>query len=71
MIKEEIVNVLTGEKTIIKYTAKELAELKKQQAAAKAELDAELLAAEQKRAERKAVLEKLGLSEEEVNLLLR
>ncbi len=68
MIIEKIINVTTGEETIIEreLTAQELAEreaAQAQTAQAKAE-------AEAKAAQRAIILDRLGLTEEEAKLLL-
>lgn len=64
--KEKIVDVITGEEIWRDYTDAEIAEAQKAQAEAAAE--AAQLA--QKKADRKAILEKLGLTEEEAAVLL-
>lgn len=66
MYKEKIVDIETGEETWRDYTT---AEIKAVEAAQK---EAEQLAAEQaaKEAARKSILDKLGISEEEAQLLL-
>jgi hypothetical protein len=68
--REIITNAETGEETVRPYTAEEIAAVEAAKAAKKAEIDA--LAAEQaiKEAARKAVLDKLGLTAEEVAALL-
>ena len=66
MYKEKIVNIQTGEETWRDYTPAEIAEVEKAQAEAAAR------AAEQaeKEAARKAIFDKLGITEEEAKLLL-
>lgn len=67
---ETIFDITTGEETIRPYTAEEIAEVEALQAemdAAKAERDAEQA---ERDAARQAVLEKLGLSADEVAALL-
>ena len=66
MYKEKIIDIQTGEETWRDYTSKEIAEVEKAQAEAAA------FAAQQaeKEAARKAIFDKLGLSEEEAKLLL-
>lgn len=67
---ERIIDVTTGEETIRPYTKQEIAEvetLQAQLAAEKAKRDAEQAA---KDAARQAVLDKLGLSADEVAALL-
>ncbi len=66
MYKEKIVNVQTGEEIWREFSKEEIAEVEAAQAAY-AKQFAEI---EQKQAARLAVLEKLGLSEEEAKLLL-
>lgn len=68
MIIEKIVNVTTGEETVIEreLTAQEIAEREALQAQA-AQAQAE---AEAKAAQRASILERLGLTEEEAKLLL-
>ena len=65
-----VVDCSTGETTVVPLTAEEIAEL--EAAAAKAEADrvAAEAAAAAKAAERAAILEKLGLTEEEAAVLL-
>jgi hypothetical protein len=67
---EKIVDLITGEETIRPYTADEVAELEAQQAEAKAESDAQAKEQATKDAARQAVLDKLGLSADEVAALL-
>jgi hypothetical protein len=64
--KEVIYNVLTGETIERPYTAEEIAEVEK--AIADAEVEAQN--ANEKETRRNAVLEKLGLTEQEARLLL-
>ena len=67
---EKIVNIATGEETIRPYSVEEIAEAKAIEAqsnAAKAEHDAQETT---KAAARQAVLEKLGLTAEEMAALL-
>lgn len=66
MYKEKIINVETGEETWRDYTPAEIAEVEKAQTEAAAK------AAEQaaKDSARKAIFDKLGLTEEEAKLLL-
>lgn len=66
MYKEKIVNAITGEETWRDYTDAEIAEVEKAQAKAAAEAKE----ATEKDAARKAILEKLGITEEEAKLLL-
>jgi hypothetical protein len=66
MYKEKIVNVKTGEETWRDYTAEEIAEVEK----AKAEAAAKATEAAEKEAARKAIFDKLGITEEEAKLLL-
>lgn len=66
MYKEKIVNIETGEETWRDYTAAEIADIEKAQA------EAATRAAEQaeKEAARKAIFDKLGITEDEAKLLL-
>jgi hypothetical protein len=67
---EKIIDATTGEETIRPYTAEEIAAveaLQAEMAAAKAEHDAEQAA---KDAARQVVLDKLGLSADEISALL-
>jgi hypothetical protein len=66
MYKEKIVNAETGEETWRDYTAAEIAEVE----AAKAEAETQRIAQEAKAAEKAALLAKLGITEDEANLLL-
>lgn len=66
MYKEKIINAITGEESWRDYTPAEIAEVEKAQAEAAARI-AEQAA---KDAARKAIFDKLGLSEEEAKLLL-
>jgi hypothetical protein len=66
MYKEKIVNVLSGKETWRDYTAEEIAEVEKAQAEAKAEAEAEAKAASDKA----ALLDRLGITEDEAKLLL-
>lgn len=66
MYKEKIIDINTGEETWRDYSAEEIAKVEKAQAEA-AELNAQLAA---KDIARKAILEKLGLTEEEAKTLL-
>lgn len=66
MYKEKIIDIEIGEETWRDYTAEEIAEVEKAQAEAAKEL-AELAKIAENR---KAILEKLGLTEEEAKLLL-
>jgi len=70
MYKEKIIDVLTGEETLRDYTATEIAELeaiKAQREALQVQADVEQAA---KDAAKQAVLDKLGLSADEVAALL-
>lgn len=66
MYKEKIVNVATGEETWRNYTSEEIAKVEAAQAEA-AQRQAE---AETRAAQRAALLDKLGITEEEAKLLL-
>ncbi len=65
MLQEKIIDLATGEETVRDYTPEQLAEVKAEEAKAKA------LAEDQakKLAEKTAVFTKLGLTEEEVAAL--
>lgn len=65
MYREKIVNIETGEETWRDYTPEEIAEVEKGQMEAASRI--EKMTADD--AARKAILEKLGLSEEEAKLL--
>lgn len=67
---EKIVNAETGEETIRPYTAEEIAEVEALQAERKAEQALRNAEQATKDAARQAVLDKLGLSAEEVAALL-
>lgn len=66
MYKEKIVDVVSGEEIWRNYTAEEI------EAVEKAQAEAAVLAAElgAKEATRKAIFDKLGITEEEAKLLL-
>jgi N-acetylmuramic acid 6-phosphate (MurNAc-6-P) etherase len=66
MYKEKIVNVATGEETWRDYTAQEIAEVE----AAQAETAERLVEAEAKATQKAALLNRLGITEEEAKLLL-
>ena len=66
MYKEKIVNVETGEETYRDYTPEEIATVE----AAQAEAVAIAAAQEAKEAARLALLDKLGITEDEAKLLL-
>lgn len=66
MYKEKIVNVQTGQESWRDYTFEEIAEVKKTQA----ELDNRLTELVEKEIARKAIFDKLGLTEQEAKLLL-
>ena len=63
-------NVETGEIIEIELTAKEKAEFEAQYAESKAQADAQQAEAEAKEQARQAILDRLGLTEEEARLLL-
>lgn len=67
---EEIFNAETGEITIRPYTAEEIAKLEANKIAAQNEADAKAADRAVKDAARQAVLDKLGLSADEVAALL-
>jgi hypothetical protein len=62
----KIVDITTGEETLVNYTKKELDEQK----AIQAEIDAYLAAQAEKVSAKAAVLEKLNLTEEELKAIL-
>ena len=66
MYKEKIVDIETGEETWRDYTPAEIAEVEK----AQAEAAARAAQIAQKEIARKAIFEKLGLTEEEAAVLL-
>ena len=63
---EKIVNAETGEETIRPYTEEEVAKIK----TAEAETKAKATADQSKETQKAALLEKLGITQEEANLLL-
>lgn len=69
-MEKVIVDCSTGETTIIPLTAEEIAELEAAAEKAEAERKAAEKAAADKAAARLAILEKLGLTEEEAAVLL-
>jgi len=66
MYREKIINIETGEETWREYTAQEIAEVERAQAEA-AEIAVKQAEAA---AKRQALLDKLGITEEEARLLL-
>lgn len=66
MYKEKIFNVVTGEETWRDYTPEEIAEVER----AQADAAEEVAKAAQAAAARQALLAKLGITEEEAQLLL-
>lgn len=69
-MEKVIVDCSTGETTILPLTAEEIAELEAAAEKAEAERKAAEKAAADKAAARLAILEKLGLTEEEAAVLL-
>lgn len=66
MYNEKIINAISGEEIIRPYTEEEIIEVQKSQAEAQA-----LIIAETEKANaRKALLDKLGITEDEARLLL-
>jgi hypothetical protein len=63
---EKIVNAETGEETIRPFTEQEVAKMK----AAEAEAEAKATADQAKETQKAALLEKLGITQEEAKLLL-
>lgn len=70
MYKEKIVNALTGIETFRDYTEAEIAEVETEIAAKQAEATARETAEATKAAERQVILDRLGLTAEEAQLLL-
>lgn len=68
--QEIILDVLTGEEIIRKYTPEEIAAVEATIAEKRAELDAKAAEQAAKNAARQAILDKLGLSADEVAALL-
>lgn len=66
MYKEKIIDAVTGEESWRDFTKDEIAALEAQQK----EIAASLAALEEKQLAKKAILEKLGLTEEEAKVLL-
>lgn len=66
MLKKKIVDVNTGEETWLDLTAEEIAEVEANRAAA--EIKIQQVA--EKKAARQALLDKLGIAEDEAKLLL-
>ena len=66
MYKEKIVNAATGEETWRDYTEAEIAEVE----AAQAEAAERVAEAKAKAAKKEALLERLGITEDEAKLLL-
>ena len=67
---EKIIDLLTGQETIRLFTPDEIAAVESEQAAAQAETDKKATEQATKDAARQAVLDKLGLSADEVAALL-
>ena len=70
MNKEVIFDAQTGEKTVIEYTPEEIAEIEKRKAEQEAQLEAERLEAEEKENKKAEILASLGLTKEQLELLL-
>lgn len=66
MYREKIVDLVTGEETFRNYSKEEIEAVE----AAQREAEAKIAESEEKAALKKALLEKLGLSEDEAKLLL-
>jgi acyl-CoA reductase-like NAD-dependent aldehyde dehydrogenase len=66
MYKEKIIDTITGEETWRDYTSEEIAQVEKAQAEAEAKAQAEA----ETRTKRQALLDRLGITEEEARLLL-
>jgi hypothetical protein len=67
---EKIINISTGEETLRNFTAKEVKEIEAAIAKADAEMQSEAAAEAAKTAAKQVVLDKLGLSAEEMAALL-
>ena len=67
---EKIIDITTGKEIIRLFTADEIAEVENNKAAAQNEADAQTAEQAAKNAARQAVLDKLGLSADEVAALL-
>ena len=63
---EKIINITTGEEIIRPYTTKEIAEVKKEIA----DLEAKAMLNREKATEKAALLERLGMTDDEAKLLL-
>lgn len=66
MYREKIVNIQTGEETYRDYTAEEILLVE----SAQIETEEHILAEQNKQEAKKALLKKLGITEEEAQLLL-
>lgn len=69
-IKEKIYDVLSNEETFIEMNKKELAEYEAEKAASKLEQEKRLADELTKASAKSALLEKLGITEDEAKLLL-
>jgi len=69
-MEKVIVDCSTGETTIVPLTAEEIAQAEADKAQAEADRQAAEAEAAQKAASRAALLERLGITEEEAKLLL-
>jgi hypothetical protein len=67
---EKIIDISTGKETIRPFTAEEIAAVEAEQAIAKAETDARIKEQAVKDAARQLVLDKLGLTADEITALL-
>ena len=70
MYFERIIDVQTGEETTREFTADEIAQLEASRAANEAEREAQKAEAEAKAASRQVILDRLGITAEEAQLLL-
>jgi hypothetical protein len=70
MLKKKIVNVQTNEEIIVDLTKDEISEVELAQAEAQAAAKAQAEVEAAKFAEKAALLERLGITEEEAQLLL-
>lgn len=69
-MEKTIHDIITGEVTVVELTAKEITEIEKKIAANDKLVQAEAAEKATKATARQAILDRLGLTAEEVNLLL-
>jgi acyl-CoA reductase-like NAD-dependent aldehyde dehydrogenase len=70
MYQEKIIDITTGEETIRPYTPEEVAEVEAAIEATRLEQEAKAAAQSEKETARQAILERLGITEDEAKLLL-